>query len=48
MVHEQDYDLHLLEEKESLCESCLNWKDFKEKCWYHWSQKKQCSQKIKV
>jgi hypothetical protein len=48
MVEEHDYDLHLLEDKEHICKDCLNFKDFKEKCWYHWEQKSECSQKIKL
>jgi hypothetical protein len=48
MVREDDYDLEALEDKEDICTTCLNWKDFKEKCWYHWDKKKECSQKMKV
>jgi hypothetical protein len=48
MVREQDYDAHLLEPSKDICKECMNWKDFKEKCWYFWNSKKECSQKIKV
>ena len=48
MVREQDYDTHLLEPSKDICKDCLNWKDFKEKCWYFWHQKKECSQRIKI
>ncbi|MBW2967164.1 hypothetical protein KY362_01620 [Candidatus Woesearchaeota archaeon] len=48
MARIQDYDLQLLHDKPELCKSCLNWKDFKEKCWYFWEHKRECSQKIKI
>jgi len=47
MVREQDYDMHTLEEFQDICENCLNWKDFKGKCWYFWEKKKECSQKMR-
>lgn len=48
MVRNQDYDFHLLESSKDICKDCLNWKDFKEKCWYYWEKKKECSQRIRV
>lgn len=29
-----------------VCKSCANYKIFKEKCWYYWEGKKECSQKV--
>lgn len=46
MVREQDYDLHMLEDETDICEDCINYKDFKERCWYYWERKKECSQKM--
>ncbi len=42
------YDIHTLEDSEDICKDCLNWKEFKEKCWYHWQLKKECSQKMSL
>jgi len=28
----------------ALCENCANYKQHKEKCWFYWENKKQCSQ----
>ncbi|MCX8147399.1 MAG: hypothetical protein N3D84_02940 [Candidatus Woesearchaeota archaeon] len=27
-----------------LCKDCANWKNFREKCWFYWEEKKECSQ----
>jgi hypothetical protein len=48
MINQEDYDLEALQPSKDLCKDCLNWKDFKEKCWYHWQNKKECSQKLKI
>ncbi|MFC1742112.1 hypothetical protein ACFL3V_06260 [Nanoarchaeota archaeon] len=48
MVRTEDYDLNPLNEGEDLCKECLNFKDFKEKCWYFWEKKKECSQKLDI
>ena len=40
-------DFELLKDKGDLCKECLNFKDFGEKCWYFWNEKKDCSQKLR-
>ncbi len=27
-----------------LCKDCSNWENFKEKCFFYWEDKKECSQ----
>lgn len=27
-----------------VCRECASWKIFKEKCWFYWDGKKECSQ----
>ncbi|MBW2992001.1 hypothetical protein KY345_02165 [Candidatus Woesearchaeota archaeon] len=29
-----------------LCKDCFHFKKFKEKCWFYWKDKKECTQKI--
>jgi len=48
MAREEDYDMHVFEDFKDNCKDCLNFKDFKEKCWYYWEKKKECSQKLKI
>jgi hypothetical protein len=28
------------------CRECFHFKRFKEKCWFYWENKKECTQKI--
>ncbi|NQU79674.1 hypothetical protein HQ545_07955 [Candidatus Woesearchaeota archaeon] len=48
MVLETDYEVEALYDKEDVCKQCINWKEFKEKCWYFWEQKKECSQRVNL
>jgi hypothetical protein len=48
MAIDHGYDIHLLEPSRDICKDCINWKDFKEKCWYFWEKKKECSQRVKL
>ena len=31
-------------EPKHVCSSCANWKEFGSECWFHWEEKKECSQ----
>jgi hypothetical protein len=28
------------------CKECLHFRKFKEKCWFYWENKKECTQRI--
>lgn len=46
MAHELETDFSHFQVKGDVCRDCLNYKDFKEKCWYFWEDKRDCSQKM--
>jgi hypothetical protein len=29
-----------------ICKDCVFWKQFKDKCWVHWKEKKFCTMKV--
>jgi len=31
-------------DKNEICKDCVNWKEFSAGCWFHWDDKKECSQ----
>lgn len=33
-----------MEPVNEVCKECASWKVFKEKCWFFWDGKKECSQ----
>lgn len=37
----------MAEDKTNICcTDCFHYKKFREKCWFYWEEKKECTQKI--
>jgi len=46
MANLRDLDLYFLKTPENICKDCAMFAQHKEKGWYFWEGKKDCSQKL--